>query len=67
MIEVLDRAPEEQKVIDFRLQWLLHAGYKVRNAEKIAKDLSIDWHFAVKLHDECEDEKLCMRILFGRP
>jgi hypothetical protein len=56
---------EIDRVVNFRLQWLLHAGYKTRNAEKIANDLSVDWHFACDLRGKCSDERLCMKIIFG--
>lgn len=58
-------APERRKVIDFRLEWLRAAGYTKRNAELIASDLSIDWHFACDLRQRCVDESLCMRIIYG--
>ena len=56
---------EQGKVVEFRFTWLRDAGYSTQNADKIAHDLSQDWHFAVKLRKQCDDEKLCMRILYG--
>lgn len=55
---------EMQRVIDFRLMWLLTV-YGRRNAEKIANDLTVDWHFAYDLRNKCTDESLCMRVIFG--
>lgn len=53
-----------QKVVNFKLEWLLSAGYGKGNAIKIAES-EVDWHLAYDLRMRCEDEKLCMRILFG--
>lgn len=55
---------EHMKVVNFRLEWLLHAGYKPGNADKIAHATRIDWHFACTLRENCDDEHLCMKILF---
>lgn len=55
---------EHDRVVNHRLQWLLTA-YSVRNAERIANDLSIDWHFAYDLRQKCQDEALCMRVMYG--
>jgi hypothetical protein len=59
-------APEQVKVVEFRYQWLVSAGYTKKNAEKIAQDVTIDWHTAYDLRQRCADERLCMRILFGK-
>jgi len=68
MTEVLtdevESSSEHLRVVEFRRTWLLHAGYKPKNARKIAHETSIDWHFACELHDRCSDESLCMKILF---
>jgi hypothetical protein len=55
--------PENERVINFKLEWLTATGYNRKNAERIAKDPSIDWHFAVDLLRNCGDQRLCMRIL----
>lgn len=56
---------ETTKVVKFRQEWLRAAGYSKRNAELIASDLDLDWHFAHDLRKKCSDEDLCMRILYG--
>lgn len=56
---------EDQRVINFRYEWLRAAGYSHKNAEKIADDKDIDWHFACDLLKQCKDEKLAMRVLYG--
>jgi len=56
---------EDQRVIEFKLEWLLHAGYNRRNANRIAKDLEIDWHMAVDILKHSNDQPLCMRILYA--
>jgi hypothetical protein len=58
-------APEAQRVVDWRLEWLCRV-YKTANAERIALATDIDYQFAIRLHNQCEDEKLCMHILFGK-
>jgi len=55
---------EHMKVVNFRLTWLLYAGYKPGNADKIAHATDIDWHFACDLRKKCSSECLCMKILF---
>ena len=62
--EINELSKEDQRVINFKLTWLLDAGYEIPNARKIANDSSIDWHFAVDLRKNCSDEDLCMDILF---
>lgn len=63
-----EHAPEHRKVIDWRLKWLvLDGGYSAPLAERIAKDMSIDYRYAIKLRKDCPDEKLVKRILFGGP
>jgi len=42
-----EQIPERDKVVTFKLQWLLSAGYSVKNAELIAERDDIDWHLAV--------------------
>lgn len=42
-----EKVPERERVIVFKLQWLLHAGYSTDNAEYIASRDDIDWHLAV--------------------
>ena len=59
------RQPDHIKVLTWRTQWLSAAGYNIRNNDKIARDTSVDLHFACDLRKRCEDEKLCMRILYG--
>lgn len=55
---------EQERVINFRLLWLMTV-YKRKNAEKLANDLSIDWHFAYDLRQKCTDEDLCMKVIYG--
>jgi predicted metal-binding transcription factor (methanogenesis marker protein 9) len=57
-------SPEMQRIIDHRLRWLLDAGYKTRNAERIADALAVDWHFARDLLKNGCDERTAMKILF---
>lgn len=57
---------DRDKVIDFKLEWLRVAGYSERNALKIARDETVDWHVAVNIRKRCQDEKLCMKVLLGR-
>jgi hypothetical protein len=67
MKTTIDRDVEETeytKVINFRETWLRHAGYNKANASKIAREASIDWHFACELYERCTNEALCMKILF---
>lgn len=54
---------EDERVIEWRLQWLRHGGYSKKNAKLIASS-KIDWRFANQLLKRCPDEKLAMRILF---
>jgi len=54
---------EDQRVIEWHLQWLRHGGYSKKNAKLIASS-KIDWRFANQLLKRCSDEKLAMRILF---
>jgi hypothetical protein len=54
---------EEQRVIEWRLQWLRHGGYSKKNAKLIAHS-RIDWRFATDLLNNCGDESLAMKILF---
>lgn len=61
MTEVVE---EVDKVLDWRTQWL-RVHYQKVNAIKIAKDTSIDLHFAIDLRKNCTNEDLCMRILYG--
>lgn len=57
---------EAQKVVDWRLEWLLRDGrYKTGNAERIALEMDIDYKFAIELHKKCDNERLCMKILLG--
>lgn len=42
-----EQIPEREKVVTFKLQWLIHAGYSIGNAEFIAERDDIDWHLAV--------------------
>ena len=56
---------ERNRVIDFRRDWLRASGYNKHNADLIASDLELDWHFACDLRTKCTDEVLCMRILYG--
>jgi hypothetical protein len=63
-VETVEISREAEKVINWRKEWLrLH--YTKRNAGMIARDISIDLHFAVDLRKRCDDEELCMRILYG--
>ena len=55
---------EVDQVIEFRRLGLEHAGWSQRNAELIAVATDVDWHLAVELRKECDDEHLLMRILF---
>lgn len=64
-VVVRESVPPLQKVIDFRLEWLQRSGYSKGNAVKIAEAVDIDWHTAVDIRQACDDETLCMRILFG--
>jgi len=55
---------ELERVINFRLQWLLHAGYSNKNAILLAEaTTNVDWHFACELLKKCDDQKLAMKIL----
>jgi hypothetical protein len=56
-------AEELQTVIDFRLARLIDGGYEIKNAEKLASNLEVDWHLAVRVKAQCPDEKLIMRML----
>lgn len=51
-------------VVDWRLKHLL-TQYTIENAERIANS-DIDYRYAIDLHQKCIDEKLCMKILFGK-
>lgn len=57
---------EADKVRNFRLQWLLHAGYSVQNAEDLASRTDIDWHLAVDVLPVARakgiDEETIMRM-----
>ena len=64
MEDVVELSREAERVIKWRKDWL-RVHYSPRNANKIARDTSIDLHFAVDLRNRCEDEGLCMRILYG--
>ncbi len=57
-------SPEAEKVVNWRYTWLCAAGYTKRNARIIATATEIDWRFASTLRKNCDDEGLCMRILF---
>lgn len=64
---MISQEVDDDAVVDWRLKWLILDGqYKPKNAEKIAVDTSIDYRFAIDLRKNCQDEKLCMRILFGK-
>lgn len=56
---------EEDKLIKFKLKWYRHAGWTKRNAELLASDPDLDWHFVYDLRTKCDDEDLCMRIIYG--
>lgn len=47
---------EAQKVIDFKLVWLLQAGFSVSNAERIANRSDVDWHLAVDMLPRARDK-----------
>lgn len=61
----LELSQEVKKVVDFKKLWLRDAGWTKRNAEILATDSNLDWHFAVDLRRKCKDEDLCMRIIYG--
>lgn len=63
--EEVEVSQELQRVIQHRYEWLLSAGWTRRNAQLVASDMEIDWHFAYNLRKQCEDEALCMRIIYG--
>jgi hypothetical protein len=66
MTDMIATAPEHLKVVEFRYNWMLAAGYGQKNAEKIAKATNVDWHTAYDIRKKCADEQLCMKVLFGR-
>lgn len=39
-------APEREKVILFKMQWLINAGFSPDNAELLASADYVDWHAA---------------------
>jgi len=62
--ETIELSRDAEKVLNWRKEWLRRL-YNRHNANKIARDSSIDLHFAVDLRRRCDDEELCMRILYG--
>jgi len=62
--EETELSPEATKVIEWKIEWLRHAGYTKRNSALIASSSEIDYHFACDLLKQSKDEALCMRILF---
>lgn len=44
-----EKPPERDRVIMFKMQWLIHAGYSPDNAERLASTDSVDWHLAVDI------------------
>jgi hypothetical protein len=52
-------------VANFKTECLQKAGWSEDNAELLATDPEIDWHVAYDLRIKCEDERLCLRILYG--
>ena len=65
-IEGVRLAPEALKVVQWRNEWLRAAGYSRRNAKKIAYATEINWHIAYDIRKQCDNEELCMEVLFGR-
>lgn len=63
--DVTPMSDDEIRVVNFRFEWLLAAGWNRNNANRIAEDLSVDWHFAHDLIKQCPDENLALRIIFG--
>lgn len=64
-LDEMEIKDEPTRVFHWRYDWLKSAKYSKPNAIKIAKDTSMDLHFAVELRERCTDEELCMRILYG--
>lgn len=64
--DVTPLSEDQIKVVNFRFEWLHSAGWSRSNANRIAEDLSVDWHFAHDLIKQCPDEKLALQIIYGR-
>ncbi len=46
----LEDITEADRVVGFKMQWLIHAGYSPDNAEMLAKTEGVDWHLAVDIY-----------------
>ena len=57
---------EQDRVIQFKVQWLVYAGFSKRNAELIATS-DVDWHSAIDLLDRVKkkgyDDEYVVKIL----
>jgi len=45
----LEEITETDRVVGFKMQWLIHAGYSPDNAEMLARTEGVDWHLAVDI------------------
>lgn len=61
-IDELELAPEAEKVILFKMEWLILAGFSPDNAELIASS-EADWHRACDLLRQGANEELVLRVL----
>lgn len=54
---------ERDHVVEWRYEWLRHAGWTTANAFMIAENLEIDWHLAHDMRKHCKDEELLLKVL----
>jgi hypothetical protein len=61
--DVIEGELEISKIIRWRKRQLVYAGFSMDNAERIAVDTRIDYHYAIDLLTSSGNEKLTMKIV----
>ena len=63
----IEKPTERDRMVMFKMEWLLSVGYSPDNATRIAETDSADWHLAVDMLPAAlakgVDEETCMRII----
>jgi hypothetical protein len=59
----LEFSQETQRVLQWRYDWLLAAGYSHENANRLALRTDIDWRMASELLRKSENQEMALRIL----